>query len=221
MYKACIFDLDGTLTDTLESLTYSVNKTLEELKLPSITMDQCRQFVGNGAKVLIELTLKASGDEELTLMDLATDTYARVFSENCTYHVKPYDGILSMLDQLKEKGIKSAVLSNKPHNQTLDVVRTFLGKDRIECANGQREGIPRKPDPAGVFETMENLNVSKEETLYIGDSDVDMKTGKRAGVTTIGVTWGFRSREVLEEAGADYIIDRPEELLELIQKEMK
>ena len=216
MYKACIFDLDGTLTDTLESLTYSVNETLKEMTLPPITMEQCRQFVGNGAKVLIENALRASGDEELKLLDLGMETYARVFSKHCTYHVKPYDGILEMMDQLKARGVKAAVLSNKPHNQTLDVVNTFIGEERVECANGQREGVPRKPDPAGVFESMKMMGVSKEETLYIGDSDVDMVTGKRAGLVTVGVTWGFRSREVLEESGADHIIDRPEQLLELI-----
>ena len=216
MYKACIFDLDGTLTDTLESLTYSVNETLKELALPPITMEQCRQFVGNGAKVLIENALRASGDEELHLLDKGMETYARVFSENCTYHVKPYDGILEMMDQLKLRGVKAAVLSNKPHNQTLDVVDTFLGKERVEFANGQREGIPRKPDPAGVFELMNQMGVSKEETLYIGDSDVDMVTGTRAELVTVGVTWGFRSREVLEESGADHIIDKPEQLLELL-----
>lgn len=218
MYKLCIFDLDGTLTDTLESLTYSVNATLAELMLPEITMEQCRQFVGNGAKVLIEKALQASGDDELTLLEQGMEVYRRIFGENCTYRVEPYEGILSMLDDLRELGVKTAVLSNKPHQQTVDVVTTILGAERFACMNGQREGIARKPDPAGVYEVLDSLGITKEECLYIGDSEVDMETAGRAGVTGVGVTWGFRSKEVLEKAGADYIIDKPQELLKIVKK---
>lgn len=218
MYKLCIFDLDGTLTDTLESLTYSVNATLTELELPEITMEQCREFVGNGAKVLIEKALKASGDEELTLLDRGMEAYRRIFGKNCTYHVIPYEGILFMLDSLQDAGIHTAVLSNKPHQQTVDVVADVLGSNRFASINGQREGIARKPDPAGVYEVLDSLGVAKEECLYIGDSEVDMETAKRAGVTGVGVTWGFRSTDVLEKAGADFIIDRPQELLSIVKK---
>lgn len=220
MYKVCIFDLDGTLTDTLESLTYSVNATLEELGLRRITMEQCRQFVGNGAKVLIEKALKASGDEELTLLERGMEVYKRIFGENCTYHVIPYDGILTMLDELKRMGIQTAVLSNKPHAQTVDVVADILGKERFVCVNGQREGIERKPDPAGVYEVLRILGLKKEECLYIGDSEVDVETAKRAGVNGVGVTWGFRSKDVLKKAGADYVIDTPQELFAIVKKEI-
>lgn len=220
MYKVCIFDLDGTLTDTLESLTYSVNATLEELGLRKITMEQCRQFVGNGAKVLIEKALKASGDEELTLLDRGMEVYKRIFGENCTYHVIPYDGILEMLDELKRMGIQTAVLSNKPHAQTVDVVADILGKERFVCVNGQREGIERKPEPAGVYEVLKILGLKKEECLYIGDSEVDVETAKRAGVTGVGVTWGFRSEDVLKKAGADYVIETPQELFAIVKKEI-
>lgn len=216
MYKVCIFDLDGTLTDTLESITYSVNKTLDELGFADITMEQCRQFVGDGARVLMERTLRAVGDTELEKIECAMEVYGRIFGENCTYHVTAYEGIMDMLDGLKERGIKTAVLSNKPHQQSIDVVAEILGKDRFSCVNGQREGIEKKPNPAGVFETMKFLNVTKEECLYIGDSEVDMETARRAGLTSVGVSWGFRSREVLQNAGADYIIDKPCELLKLV-----
>lgn len=220
MYKVCIFDLDGTLTDTLESLTYSVNATLTELGLQKNTMDQCRQFVGNGAKVLIEKALKASGDEELTLLERGMEVYKRIFGENCTYHVIPYDGIPEMLDELGSMGIQTAVLSNKPHFQTVDVVSDVLGKERFVCINGQREGIERKPDPAGVYEVLDILSVKKEECLYIGDSEVDVETAKRAGVNSVGVTWGFRSKDVLKKAGADYVIDTPQELFAIVKKEI-
>ncbi len=216
MYKVCIFDLDGTLTDTLESITYSVNKTLDELGFANITMEQCRQFVGDGARVLMERTLRAVGDIKLEKIECAMKVYGRIFGENCTYHVTAYEGIVDMLDRLEERGIKTAVLSNKPHQQSIDVVTKILGEDRFSCVNGQREGIEKKPDPAGVFETMNVLSVTKEECLYIGDSEVDVETARRAGITSVGVSWGFRSREVLQNAGADYIIDKPCELLKLV-----
>lgn len=219
MYKVCIFDLDGTLTDTVESLTYSVNATLSELGLSQITEEQCKAFVGSGARKLIERSLKAAGDPELLHVEKAMEVYGRVFKENCTYHVAPYEGIVEMLDALKALGVRLAVLSNKPHLQTKDVVATFFGADTFTCVQGQQEGIPRKPDPAAVFMIAKELNVATEECLYIGDSDVDMQTGNAAGVTTIGVTWGFRSREVLKENGAAYIVDKAQEIISIVKGE--
>ncbi len=218
MIKTCIFDLDGTLTDTLESITYSVNLTLKEMKLPAITMEQCRMFVGNGARVLMENAMKACGDTDLLRIEEAMQIYGRVFSENCTYRVRPYDGITETLMKLKEEGVHLAVLSNKPDGQAVDVVHTFFGKELFDYVQGQREGIPRKPDPAGVFLIMDRTGSKASECLYIGDSDVDMHTGKNAGMKTIGVSWGFRSRDVLTGAGADVIIDRPQELLSFTEE---
>ncbi len=219
MYKACIFDLDGTLTDTVESLTYSVNATLSELGLSQITEEQCKAFVGSGARKLIERSLKAAGDPELLHVEKAMEVYGRIFKENCTYHVTPYEGIVEMLDTLKALGVRLAVLSNKPHLQTKDVVKTFFGDDTFTCVQGQQDGIPRKPDPAAVFMIARELNVASEECLYIGDSDVDMQTGVAAGVTTIGVTWGFRSEEVLKESGAVYIVHKAEEIISIVKGE--
>lgn len=126
--KACIFDLDGTLTDTLDSLVYSVNLTLQEMGLTEISRDQCRRFVGNGARKLIEEALNAAGDKGATRIEEGMQVYGRVFGENCTYHVAPYAGIPEALEELKDRGIRLAVLSNKPHQQTLDVVETFFEK---------------------------------------------------------------------------------------------
>lgn len=217
MYKGCIFDLDGTLTDTLESLTYSVNETLTQLQLAHITSEQCRQFVGNGARYLIERALLVSGDEELIHMDEAMEIYGRVFKEHCTYQVKPYDGIMEMLKALKNSGIQLAVLSNKPHLQTQDVVSTFFGEDIFSCVQGQMEGVPRKPDPTVALMIAEKLLVNKNECVYIGDSEVDMMTAKAAGMVSVGVTWGFRSKETLLEHDADHTIDHPEELLSIMK----
>lgn len=216
MYKACIFDLDGTLTDTLESLTYSVNETLKELVLSPITSGQCKAFVGNGARCLMERSLQASGDESLHQIERAMDVYGRIFSENCTYHVKPYEGITEMIQALQRRGIQLAVLSNKPHVQTVDVVQNMFGESAFVYIQGQCEEIERKPDPAGVFKLLESMRILPQECLYIGDSEVDIATGEAAGVMTIGVNWGFRSRELLKAAGAAYTIDRPEELLEYV-----
>ena len=214
--KACIFDLDGTLTNTLESMTYSVNLTLEEMGLSKITKDQCRLFVGNGARVLMEKALKAAGDTDASRIEEGMEIYGRIFDRNCTYHVTPYEGIPEMLKALKDKGIHLAVLSNKPDRQTVKVVKAIFGEELFDYAQGQKEGIRRKPEPDGVWYLMEQMHVSKEECLYIGDSEVDAATGRNAGLKTIGVLWGFRDRKTLETAGADDLIDRPDDLLQFV-----
>ena len=214
--KACIFDLDGTLTNTLESMTYSVNLTLEEMGLSKITKDQCRLFVGNGARGLMEKSLKAAGDTDASRIEEGMEIYGRIFDRNCTYHVTPYEGIPEMLKALKDKGIQLAVLSNKPDRQTVKVVKAIFGEELFDYAQGQKEGIRRKPEPDGVWYLMEQMHVSKEECLYIGDSEVDAATGRNAGLKTIGVLWGFRDRKTLETAGVDDLIDRPDELLQFV-----
>ena len=214
--KACIFDLDGTLTNTLESMTYSVNLTLKEMGLSQITKDQCRMLVGNGARVLIEESLKVSGDPKASRIEEGMKIYGRIFDQNCTYHVTLYEGIPEMLKALKDRGIHLAVLSNKPDRQTVKVVKEIFGDNIFDYAQGQKDGIRRKPEPDGVWYLMEQMQVSKEECLYIGDSEVDAATGKNAGLKTIGVLWGFRDRKTLETAGADHLIERPEELLQFV-----
>lgn len=218
MYKACIFDLDGTLTDTLESLVYSVNATLNELHLSDITSEQCKSFVGSGARFLIERALQASGDKELVHIEEAMLVYGRIFKENCTYHVAPYEGIVDMLKVLKAEGVKLAVLSNKPHLQTVDVVASFFETGTFTHVQGQQEGIPRKPDPTAACMIAEKLCVDPSECVYVGDSDVDMQTGNAAGMETVGVTWGFRPKELLIAHGAKHTIDVPEELISIIKE---
>lgn len=222
-YKACIFDLDGTLTDTLESLTFSVNETMKEIGLPSITQDQCRQFVGNGAKVLIEKALRAGGDEELSRFDEAFAAYECIFDENCTYRVAPYKGIPELLKALKDRGLSLGVLSNKPDRQAVHVVEEIFGRDVFDIVRGQRDGVPRKPDPAAALAIAEAFGAAPDETVYVGDSEVDAATGAAAGMVTVLVSWGFRPREVLESAGAGRarIADTAEEILEMIDERRK
>lgn len=218
MYGLCIFDLDGTLADTLDSLTFSVNETLKEMGLLPITEEKCRQFVGNGARVLMEKSLLEAGEADLRRIDEAMQIYGRIFDVNCTYHVVPYEGISDMLQAMRQKGMKLAVLSNKPHRQTVHVVETVFGKGVFQHIQGQMENIPRKPDPKAALKIAEALGVSTEDTVYIGDSEVDIATGTNAHMMTIGVTWGFRGRAILQEAGAAYIADSPEEILKLIRE---
>ena len=214
--NVCIFDLDGTLTDTLESLVYATNQTLENLGLNPITVEQCRMFVGNGARKLVMAALEASGDGELTYMEEAMKLYLKIFSENCLYHVKPYEGILELLKNLQERGIRLAVHSNKPHEQAVDVVRNIFGDGIFDIVQGQEEGLARKPDPAGVVRIAGQMGVDIKECIYIGDSEVDIQTGSNAGIPAVGAAWGFRGRTLLSEAGAKIIIDRPEELLHYV-----
>lgn len=218
MYKACIFDLDGTLTDTLESLAYSVNRTMDEIGMPRITEEQCREFVGNGAKVLIEKTLKASGDEALEKFDEAYAAYLRIFDRCCTYRVKPYPGIPELLKELKAQGLKLGVLSNKPDRQAVHVVEEIFGKDIFDHIQGQKEGVPRKPDPAAVLSIAAGFGAEPSETLYVGDSEVDGATGRAAGMDTVLVTWGFRSRDVLEAAGPYRIADSADGICRIIRE---
>ena len=216
MYKACIFDLDGTLTDTLDSLWYSVNETLKQLGAKMISREQCRGFVGDGARCLVERALRATGDVELERIEDAMQIFGRVFSEKCTYHVAPYEGILSLLEELKSRGLAIAVFTNKPHQQAVDVVESIFGRGMFDEIRGQREGFPKKPDPAGLFEITKDLGIKKDEVIYVGDSEVDVQTGKNAQVLTVGVNWGFRSKEILERSGADVTIDHADELLRFL-----
>lgn len=216
MIKACIFDLDGTLTDTLDSLVFSVGETLREMGLSEITRDECQAFVGNGARRLLEDSLEAAGDAGHTRIDEAVAIYNRVFDTNCTYNVVPYEGIENVLNELKGRGIKTAVLSNKPHKQTVKVVGEILGEELIDWAQGQQDNVARKPDPEAVYTILDRFGVSKDECLYVGDSEVDIRTGNNAGLTTIGVTWGFRTREQLIEAGAKNLINKAEGLLKFL-----
>lgn len=214
--KACIFDLDGTLTSTLDSIHYSVNETLREMDLPDITKEECRQFVGDGARCLMERTLRRIGEENVCRIDEAMEAYGRIFDENCTYLVEPYDGIVDMLQELKERTIQLSVLSNKPHPQTVKVVREIFGEGIFSYVQGQMDGIPKKPDPTGVWKLQEKMKVSKEDCLYVGDSEVDIRTGHAAGLETVGVLWGFRSKKALEDDGAENLITHPRKLLDFL-----
>lgn len=218
MKKAVIFDLDGTLTNTLKSLWKSTNMALATAGLPPHEIDSYKYFAGNGAKELIRKSLIADGDTELVHFDSVMEAYNRIFEEYCMYEVKPYDGIRELLKALKEKGLHLAVNSNKPQPRTVDVVEEIFGKDTFDLLVGQCEERRRKPAPDGVNYILEQLDLDKADVLYIGDTCTDMQTGKSAGVFTVGALWGFRDRQELVENHADAIIEKPLELLQYIDQ---
>ncbi|MBQ7986065.1 MAG: HAD family hydrolase [Clostridia bacterium] len=217
MTKLCIFDLDGTLMNTIPAISHFGNQALKKFGFPEITPDRYKLLVGNGRDLLIHRMLQefdADTDENFENVGKAYDS---AYEADPLYKTAPYDGILDMLDTLKAKGLTLAVLSNKPDNVTQDVVRLFFG-DRFDVIAGQKPGVKVKPDPAGVFLILEELGIKAEESFFIGDTYVDISTGKNAGIESIGVLWGFRDEAELKGAGADHIVAKASEILDIILK---
>ena len=215
MYKVCIFDLDGTIADTVESIAHVGNQTLRAFGLSEIPVKDYNFYAGDGADVQVKRMLAAvPGGDKVDYEEVRTQ-YRKWFAENPFYHVKPYDGILELLEGLKAQGIKIAVLSNKPHGAAVEVVHKIFGQDMFHKIQGQTSEIPRKPSPIGALAVAKEFGALPQECLYCGDTNTDMDTGKAAGMFTIGVTWGFRPRTELEEHHADKIVDQPSEILEL------
>lgn len=217
MIRCCIFDLDGTLLDTLKALTYTVNLVLGHWGLKPVDEEHVKHFVGDGYRLQLERALRYCGDENLVHLEESLSLYTELFAQHCLYQVKPYDGICELLEELKAGGIRIAVLSNKPHARTLDNIETIFGKGYFDHIAGEQPGIPKKPDPAGVEQILGKFNINPNECLYFGDTNTDMKTGLGAGLITIGVTWGFRGREELEAFHPQYIIDHPREAKEILE----
>ncbi len=209
-YEAVIFDLDGTLTDTLGDLKNSVNYAMREFGFPERTLEEVRSFVGNGVRKLIYLSVPENTDSATAERCLAV--FKEYYKNNSLVETKPYDGITEMLENIKSKGIKTAVVTNKMHEAAEEIVRIFFG-NLIDITLGQVDGVAQKPQPDGIYYVLDKLGVSKEKSIYVGDSEVDCITAKNAKIPCIGVTWGFRDESVLVENGADYIADIPEEII--------
>lgn len=211
-YRACIFDLDGTLCDSVESIAWSGNHMLADLGMRQATLEDYKRFVGDGVDVLMYRLLRFGGDEEGVRFEEAKKIYTEYFAEGCLYRVKAYPGIPDMLTELKDCGAKMAVLSNKPHENTENVIERVFGKELFDLVQGQCELFPRKPAPDGALYLAQQMGVSPQECIYAGDTGTDMQTGKAAGMYTIGVLWGFRGREELVREGADCVIKTATEL---------
>lgn len=204
MYTAAIFDLDGTLLDTLTDLHASVNFALGEMGYPLRSVAEIRRFIGNGVVKLIERSVPAGTDRDSvkTCFDIFRSHYLIHMSDNTA----PYEGIISLLGELRNKGVRIAVVSNKLHAAVAELCDDYF-PGLIDCALGVSDESERKPKPTNVFRAMELLGTEKAYTIYIGDSEVDVQTAKNAGLSCIAVTWGFRDRDELICAGADFIAD--------------
>lgn len=218
MYKCCIFDLDGTLINTIHALNRTINLTLERLRYGPVDEDQTRIFVGDGYRKFVERALISRGDKELADLEQALAVYREVFEDNCLYRIEAYDGMRELLAFLKEKGVKTAVLTNKAHAQAVDNIEAVYGKGYFDLITGEQAGLKRKPDPDGAFYTARTLGVRPEECLYFGDTNTDMRTGIAAGMDTVGVTWGFRDREELEAFSPRYIVDDPHQVIGILAR---
>ncbi len=212
--EAVIFDLDGTLTDTLGDLTSSVNYALAEMGFPARSAEEVRSFVGNGVRRLINLSVPEETNDEVS--EKCLSIFKEYYKSNSCVLTKPYDGIVELLEDLKNKGIRTAVVTNKMHSAAADIVEHFFG-NLVDFTIGQIDGVAQKPQPDGIYLAVEKLGVSKENAVYVGDSEVDCITAKNAGIPCIGVTWGFRDREVLEANGADFIAEKPQEILNCVR----
>lgn len=209
--KCVIFDLDGTLADTLSSIAYFANRALTQCGYDAIPLEKYRYLVGNGAKNLVLGMLRTVGAAE-SAYDRVAPVYNDGYDSDALYLTKPYDGVLELLDALRARGVKTAVLSNKP-DRTTQKVCAALFDGKLAAVRGQRADTPRKPDPEAVRLLLAELGCTAEECVYVGDTDTDMQTGRNAGAFTVGVLWGFRDEKELVENGADAIIAHPMELL--------
>ena len=214
-YKLAIFDLDGTILDTLDDLSDSANFALAAHNFPIRTREEIRRFVGNGVRKLIERALPADMAETRT--DEVLATFLAHYKTNCNNKTKPYDGILTMLRRLRERGCKTAVLSNKADAPVQTLIKLYFD-GLIDYAAGEKEGIPRKPAPDGVYAILEHFDVEAGDCAYIGDSDVDVDTAKNSGMDYIGVDWGFRDREELMARGGNVIARTVDALTSFICK---
>ena len=214
--KCAVFDLDGTLLNTIKTITHYLNFALEKNGFSTVNESRCATFVGDGVRMLICRALNEVGGYSDEAFRCVSADYNSAYDERPDFLTEAYEGVPEMLVSLKESGVRLAVLSNKPHIATVGTVKSFF-PSLFDTVSGGRAGVPLKPDPTSLLDTISALGCTPEECAYIGDSDVDMITASRAGVAlSIGVTWGYRSREVLTVAGAEQLADTPSDVLRLI-----
>ncbi len=213
MKHGLVFDLDGTLVDSLQGIAVSLNHALALSGLPAHSQKSVRGFIGNGVKILIRRASPADADD--ALLDAIERAFKAHYDLSWQTGTIIYPGITDMLESLQSRGHPLAVLSNKPHPFTVAMVSQLFPSVRFSVVLGQRPGIPHKPDPAGALEISAALGLGPSECWVIGDSTMDIETARNAGMRAIAVTWGFHDRERLRAAGADQLVDAPEELLDL------
>ena len=241
-FNAILLDLDGTLVNTLYSLQDTMNKTMEKFGFDPITMEQTKKYVGVGSYKFVERSVEATAnrfyreaekweekdedrafdldqqaDEVMEQIDDAFETYMEIFKENCTFKAEPYPGMRESLDALKEKGWKIACITNKPLEEAVLVLDHAFGKRYFDYISGDDGTHPLKPDTGVVDDTLSHIGCKKEECVYVGDTNTDMETAKRAGIRSIGCIYGFRTQQELEESGADVLIKSAEDIEKAIE----
>ena len=213
MYQVVIFDMDGTILDTLEDLKDSLNYLLRANNYPERTLEEVRNFVGNGVRKLIERGVGRQLEEQE--LDRLFEQHKAYYKVHCADKTKPYDGVIELIQELRKAGCKTAVVSNKADYAVQELCEKYFD-GLFDVAVGSRTNVRNKPAPDSVFEVLKKLGLSKEQAVCIGDSDVDIETAANAEIDSILVEWGFRSREFLLERGAETIVSRPEEILRLV-----
>lgn len=215
MIQAVIFDLDGTLLNTLQDLYLCTNQVLKNYHCPEKSMDEVRSYLGNGIKALLE---KALPEQQKHLLDAVYDQFLLLYEKHKADHTKPYPHILSLLNILKQKKMKMAIVSNKIDSAVKELCIPLFG-EYLSVMLGETPTRLKKPNPDMVYEALKQLQVDKDQALFVGDSETDVLTAKNANMRVCGVSWGFRGKDVLKQLNVDFLIDEPMELLNIIEKE--
>ncbi len=217
MIKLCIFDLDGTVLDTVSSIAHFANHALEQHGIEPIETNEYRYLAGGGVVNLLRGALRYRGrDRDEALYEALYRTYNDAYNADASYLTTVFDGMRETLDELKSRGIRIAIVSNKPDYAAREVVEKLYGKAYFDFVTGQTDAYPLKPDPSSTLAVTKRFGAEKSEVLYIGDTSTDMQTAKNAGLFAVGVLWGFRGKDELLDSGADVLLSHPSELLNLL-----
>lgn len=214
--KAIIFDLDGTLIDSLEDIAVCMNQVLEELNIPSHKIEDYKYFVGGGISILVDNALDKNTDEETK--ELVTERFKVVYDQKLHEKTKPYEGIYELLDELVKLDFQIGILSNKPHEFTIEYAKNLFSKYNMQEIHGQKKEIPKKPDPIAAINIAKSFNTPCEEVYFVGDTMVDMQTAVNAKMIGIGVLWGFRDEDELMSNGATFVVEHPLDILDIVNK---
>lgn len=217
MIKAVVFDLDGTLLDTIGDIASSCNQVLEKLGYDALPETIYKIYVGEGVIRLVERLFEHYQINQ-TLFDQFVKDYYAIYKTEAVVRTKPYDGILELLNKINQLGVSVNILSNKPDIQVQAILPIYFNPSPFQIALGKQEGYPIKPNPKSLNEIIERLDVDKDEVLYVGDTKTDIHTANNAGVKSVGVLWGFRDEAELAQAGASFIISKPSQIIEIINR---
>ena len=218
MFKLCVFDMDGTVVNSIGDIAAALNRSLEKIGYKAHSEDAYYKMVGDGMAVLCRRAIGNAPEEEVQRL---IALYDADYKNNCCERSHIYDGMTDLIKRLKEKGIKCAILSNKPHPQLMEIAKVLFEDDMFDEILGHTPDFAPKPDPASMLYLMDKMGYKQDEVVFIGDSNVDVQLGKAADVYTVGVTWGFRGEEELKSEGADAIVNNADELYDVIVKQRR